>query len=362
MNVSSTILYPNIKKKVSEDYCWFFLLIALSAPLLITDEKLATNIYRVFICIPVLFCIRYKDLSLYIQSYFFKLFLALAAWSFTSLLWSEYGTIHNMVGKILATLVITLLIFNTANYHPKSFASLDIFFIAISLLLLSHLFLKLDYFTYSFTEVNLGIISNKNEFSWISASATILSLSRALITKNLTKKITFCIIFTVLLVITFALESRGALLGAFFGIIGIIAKYQIDKKNYRSFLFIGISIITIITLSSLFSPGYFSDLIERADSHRFDIYLQAYDRITDSPFSLFFGYGIASSSRLTLDGIGLINNYHSIYINTAFYTGVIGLNFSITNFNLSNLQNFVKEQSSKLLGFCRHRDADHICF
>lgn len=314
-----------IKLKVSEQWCWYFFLVILFVPTFTDYEKLVINLYRVWICIPVLICIRWKDFNPFMKNRFVQLFLLLTAWFTLSLTWSDSDTIHNMAAKMLATLALLFLIFNISRYQFERFKKLDYYYILAALLLLSAVYYKWGVIDTSLPGIIFGVFENRNPIAWFSASAAIISFFHVVHARNRLHLILFSISFLLLTSATLSLSSRGALLGLLTGTMIVVFSKAPSLKSFFVYLsIILIALLTTIVTIELYYSDYFSGLIERADSHRFEIYVNAITRITESPSTFFFGHGIAASPR-NMIGESVINNWHSIYINATFYGGIIAL-------------------------------------
>ncbi|WP_252178061.1 O-antigen ligase family protein [Endozoicomonas sp. 4G] len=230
-----------------------------------------------------------------------------------------------MAAKMLATLALLFLIFNISRYQLERFRKLDYYYVLAALILLSAVYYKWGVIDTRLPDVIFGVFDNRNPIAWFSSSAAIISFFHVLHARNRIHLLLFSISFLLLASATLSLSSRGALLGLLAGMI-IVAFSKVDSlKSF--FVYFSISLIaflTVITVIELYYSDYFSSLIERADSHRFEIYANAITRITESPSTLFFGHGIAASPR-NMVGETVINNWHSIYINATFYGGIIAL-------------------------------------
>ena len=320
----------SVKAFISERASWHLLLAVLFLPVLLNDNKGVINIYRVLICIPVLLCIRWTDFQDFLKNRFFYLFSATTLWFTLSLIWSESNSIHNMAGKILASFALLLLTYNCSKYHPDKIKNIKNYFIASCIILVFSILLNAGKLDNTLDGDIFGVFSNRNPVSWILAAGSVLAFHSMLFEKKF--KLLHGVSFIFLFCVIFNIASRGSLLGVVAGcIFAVIYKgYHYKNKIQRRKLYkLIVSAILLLLISSAIGYTIFFEeiysLISRSDSFRFEIYSNAYKAITSSVQSLFFGHGIASSARNTLSNGVLINNWHSVYINALFYTGLIGL-------------------------------------
>ena len=67
-----------------------------------------------------------------------------------------------------------------------------------------------------------------------------------------------------------------------------------------------------------------ADSLERGGSFRLSIWRNAVYRVLESPLHALVGHGLSASTRTVAEGI-LQNHYHSLYLNTLFHGGLVGL-------------------------------------
>jgi O-antigen ligase len=86
-------------------------------------------------------------------------------------------------------------------------------------------------------------------------------------------------------------------------------------------------LILTVTMIATWLMGYWDEVLHRALSFRPEIWLKAVRDTTQE--NLILGKGIASSSRLLIDGISH-HHPHSIYVSTFFYGGLTGALLLVT--------------------------------
>ena len=311
------------KKMIIENWSFYFLVIAVMAPSLIDNSKMVVNLYRVWLCLPILLLMRWDDFKGFFSNTFFKAFSLLSLYFIINLSWSEGNSIHNMASRILATYAFLLLVFCNAKYNRKKLNIFDTIYIISAITLLLAVGIKWEGIG-TYIENAFGIYGNRNPVSWFIAGATIAAFFRVVSSRQ--SRSLFIAAFGILAACLLLLASRGSILGTAIGIACIVLSKCFSSKKSKPYLLYSILGIAAITLFvQAIAPEYISSLIGRGDSARFIIYSRAITEITSSPITLLFGHGIASSARMTLDNGVLINNYHSVYLNMAFYGGLIAL-------------------------------------
>ena len=316
------------KKMVIEKWSFYFLVIAIMIPSLIDDSKGVVNLYRVFLCLPVLLLIRWADLKAFYKNTFVRLFSLLSLYLVISLIWSEGDSLHNMAAKILATYALLLLVFCSAKYNTAKLSQFDTIYIISAITLLLAVGIKWGGIG-TYIEDAFSVYGNRNPVSWFTAGAAIAAFFR--VVNNRQSRLLFMAAFGILATCLLLLASRGSILGAAIGMACILLSKCFSSEKFKSYLLYSIlGIAFVVLFVQVIAPEYISSLISRGDSHRFTIYSMAIEKITSSPVSLLFGHGIASSARITLDNGVLINNFHSVYINMAFYGGLIALSLFLT--------------------------------
>ena len=322
-----TLSYP--KKMIIEKWSFYFLIIAIIVPSFIDYSKSVVNIYRALLCLPILLLIRWTDLKVFYKNTFFRLFSLLSLYFTISLIWSDGDSLHNMATKILATYAFMLMVLCSAKYNQKKVENFDTIYIVSAIILLISIAIKWSGIGTFFTDDIFGVFGNRNPVSWFTAGATIAAFFRIINNRQL--RILFIAAFSILVTSLLLMASRGSILGTAVGMACIILSkcFSSDKsKSYLLYSVIGISIAVLCI--QIIAPEYISSLISRADSNRFTIYSIAIEKITSSPTTLLFGQGIASSARITLDNGTIINNFHSVYLNMAFYGGLIALSLFLS--------------------------------
>jgi O-antigen ligase len=112
-------------------------------------------------------------------------------------------------------------------------------------------------------------------------------------------------------------RSRGPLLAIVLVTLGasLLIRNQRSKYLIALIVFIGLACLAI-------EPNLLYSLSERGASFRPEIWKAGWPRIMES---WIFGHGIATSSKVIIDGQTQFNHYHNIILSTWFYSGIIGI-------------------------------------
>lgn len=320
-----------IRDKVSEVFCWYFFLFLLVISVSLDNGKAAVNFYRVWICIPVLLCIRWSDFKQIISVRFVQYFLALTAWLSISLLWSDSHKLHNMAAKLLATTALLFMVANLVMYQKSRLVQAEVCYVVSAMVLVLMIYLKWGYLGNDFSGSPYGSFGYYNLVAWFLSSACTVALSLILNKPRKSILLLFIAAFIVLLVSVVLFKSRGALLGLFTGSALLVTRFYwkalISLKGIVFVLVVAASLFLLLTLfiDTGSVSAYVSNLLSRADAGRFLIYEEAFKRIAESTSTLVFGHGIAADpENIVWRGMKIVH-WHSVYISTLFYGGLVGL-------------------------------------
>jgi O-antigen ligase len=125
----------------------------------------------------------------------------------------------------------------------------------------------------------------------------------------------FILPIIVLVLLTF---SRGPLIGvALTATLGLVLA---EQKKIAAVLICFILLLALL----IFSGGFdHFEIIKRADSHRFEIWADAFEKITQKPI---FGWGIKDLTKFAASsGAPGWKSPHNVFVGTLFYGGFVGL-------------------------------------
>ncbi len=309
-----------IKKNISEKYCFILLLLIIGTSVLIDNQKLVTNIYRVLICLPILLCVRHHDASEFIKNRFVQFFIILTLWSTLTLFWPESEKPINMLTKIITTIIFLYLIYLNCTYQKKLFLNFEFFYISAAVILAVTLWItygRLD----SIKDQVFGVFGNINGVAWFLSSAALIAFYKVIYSQY---KILNTLALLVIIYTLIPTRCLGSYLAICFGLF--ILATSLIKPLYQRWIFGMLASLLLIAIAlHIIYPGFFFKIYNNFDGNRVYIYLNSYDKVTSSNWTMLFGNGLASSARNTLPTGLVINNWHSVYINMVYYCGIIGL-------------------------------------
>jgi O-antigen ligase len=193
-------------------------------------------------------------------------------------------------------------------------------------LLLSGVFLedKIKYFVqYRKVITQDGLFRHANSVGWMFAMQIILLIDWFR-RSTFSRSICYGLLVTGLLIpimVMFFAQSRSA----YIGLVAGLGMYCL-LLNKRVFL-VFISLVLLSSLSFVLVYLFMDlpaieSLIKRADAGRFQIYSGAFEAILKKPI---WGHGYAASAENVPWKNVSISHYHSLYLNTLFYGGVVAL-------------------------------------
>ena len=249
-----------------------------------------------------------------------------------------------MVLKILSLTVFLMLIFNTATYNQRLFQQLDKLYILLALILSSLVLVKFVGANH-FTEFVYGIFDNRNPLAWFIAACSVVVAY-----KFIAQKPGYYLagIFIVLVSVLWLLGSRAGLVAVVAGVV--FTFLQVYRWSFKAIA--GVMVGVTILFACLAYVDSFQGLVARADSHRFEIYHNAFSAITLNLKTFFIGHGIATSSVNYLADGTFVTHWHNVYLNVLFYTGFIGLVCFVNCFFYRFWLLFKKKSAFLCMGCC----------
>ncbi|WP_330927248.1 O-antigen ligase family protein [Candidatus Sororendozoicomonas aggregata] len=319
-----------LRKTVSEQFGFYLICTVIVTTALIDHEKSVTNIYRVGVCLPILLCLRGLDIKAFISMPFVQLFLTLTLWSTLTLFWSDAGSIKNMATKLLCATVFLYAVFLMRRYQCEKARYLEGLFVAAGCALSIAVLIKFDASSmiYSlFATSGYGAFGNINEMAWFVSGALLVALFHGVHPGGETGKKAKTLAILAVPLLCYMLSQTKSLAAALSVVAGVLF-FMVSalKAPYHKWLYGVLVLLLTVAVAGHYS---YSDALftfyQQLDRSRVEIYQSAYQAITSSWQTVVFGEGLASSARNTLSNGELMNNWHSIYINTVFYTGIVGL-------------------------------------
>ena len=312
------------REKMVIHFPWIMLVLILIISVTINDKKLITNIYRVLACLPILFLIKVDDFKNLSCNKFNYLFMLLLGYTALTLGWNISDNTDNLAARLVTTFLFFYLIYLIVIYNPKKLFSIEKLYILSGFLFLIMVpfyneiqnLLKVGGMTHS-------AFTHHSPLGWLLGTVTLICFYNYFFSDNKKNKYVYLSTTCLFLIATFINQSRGGILVATGGMVGIFF-IGLNNKNMKKVLSLFIAaLISISVLFVLFEP-FFMKLIARADAGRFVIYQNAWQAINESWLYFIFGHG-ASANPANYIGTFKAVNYHNLYLDTWFHSGLIGV-------------------------------------
>jgi len=125
------------------------------------------------------------------------------------------------------------------------------------------------------------------------------------------------VLFFIMLFFLYFYNSRSAMVGLFFGVIGLsFLSYQLGQKKL-------LSLIVFIALSSLAINYFYGNILNRGISYRTDIWLSGLNKIADCGWLM--GCGFGGNSDILIKNGQSFQHAHNLFLSHLSNTGLFGL-------------------------------------
>ncbi|MGY0217711.1 O-antigen ligase family protein [Endozoicomonadaceae bacterium StTr2] len=309
------------KQILTENWSLWLLMLTMLLFVTVEHEKTAVNIFRIGICLPVLvFSVKHIIVLRY-QDEFARLLSLFLLWGLLSLLWSPVENIKlfdNLIARTLTVFVVFYIAFH-ASKNELSRLWIEYAYLISAVILLINAEINRNSQDHGF-----GTFDSLNLVAWFISSAAIVSFNNLFFVKKTSYRLFFLILTAVYIFAIVEMGSRAAMLGFVTGFFSIFLYYFIFTDLKRLAVYCASLSFFIFFIVIFFDSSYVLWLIERGDSSRFVVYANAFDLITNTPASILFGHGLAADA-VNFTEYKRVAHFHSIYLSTLFYTGVVGL-------------------------------------
>ena len=298
---------------------WLLIVLLFVSTFLLPDKKMVTNIYRVLVCIPVLFMVNLQDCKVFFKNKQFLLLSVLLLYTALTLLWSPPDKITNILGRLITTMLLVYLFFCLRRYDSSRLKKMPALYLVAGtisiVMILSNWegLIAIDRWTLPY-----GVLDHHAPLSWFMAVCFIISIYSYF--DSATHKVIYLVMSLLFSVLVFLSQSRGGILMLLLGLL--ICLYHFNR--YKVIKVSLALLIVFLVVSSFFGFDYVLELFARADAGRFVIYENAWHGISLRWFDFVFGHG-AGSDTSNMIGSFEADHYHNLYLNTWYLTGLIGL-------------------------------------
>lgn len=328
-------LIPAVQRwraNLRERYLWLLLPAFFWVAFTLDSRGAVTNVLRIAVFIPVLFALRPIDLAHLWGNGAARWFVLLIAWLSLTLLWDGASEEDwKILQQGLLVLTLMMLVFLTCRFRPDRNATVFISFILAGLLgavliaiawpgtpaMLSEQFPGVDRRLF----YTRGILSISIYVGWMMAVLFIAAFFVALSARGYTALMFYlaAVVFALLMVMA---QSRAAWLVM---VVGFVMAVVLQQPRRLVWWLAGSVLVAVLAL--LLSDQLCQmllDSLERGNSYRFAIWQNGLGQLLDSPLNALVGFGL-SASTTNVSAATVQDHYHSIYLSTAYYGGLIAL-------------------------------------
>lgn len=320
------------RKNLRERYLWVLLPVFFLVAFTLHSRGAVTNVFRFGVFIPVLFAIRPVDLAQIWGNGAARWFILLMAWLSLTLLWDGANEEDwKILQRGLQVFTLMTLVYLTCHFQPQRAPVIFYSFILAGLLgavliaiawpgtpaMLSEQFPEIDRRLF----YTRGILSISIYVGWMMAVLFIAAFFVALSSRGFTALFYYLAATAFGLLMVMA-QSRAAWLVMAVGFVMAVAL----QKPHRLVWWLVASVLTAM-LALLLSDQLCQimlDSIERGNSYRFAIWQNGLGQLLHSPLNGLVGFGL-SAPTTNVSAATVQDHYHSIYLSTAYYGGVIAL-------------------------------------
>ncbi|KJS09205.1 MAG: hypothetical protein VR73_02925 [Gammaproteobacteria bacterium BRH_c0] len=320
------------RTNLRERYLWLLLPAFFWLAFILDSRGAVANVFRIAVFIPVLFVIRPVDLRAIWGSDAARWFVLLMAWLSLTLLWDGASEEDwKILQRGLQALTLMVLVFLSCHFQAQREPAILTHFILAGLAgavlialawpgtpaMLSEQFPGIDRRLF----YTRGILSISIYVGWMMAILFIAAFFMALSARGVASWFYYLAASAFALLMVMA-QSRAACLVM---IVGFVMAIAMQKPRWLLWWLAGSALAVVLAV--LLSDQLYQivlDSLERGNSYRFAIWQNGLGQLLHSPLNGLVGFGL-SASTTNLSAATMQDHYHSIYLNTVWYGGVVAL-------------------------------------
>lgn len=320
------------RSTLRERHLWLLLALFFCAAFVMESRSGVVNALRLLVFAPVLFVTRREDLQALWHNRAARWLLLLMAWLSVTLLWNGVsGEDWRLLQRGFYVVTLLLLVFLVSRLQPQRDRVVFFVYIFAGLagailiamawpgtpVMLGEQFPALDRSVF----YTRGIFTISIYVAWIMAVLFIAAFFVALSTKGFTA-VVFYLAATAFALLMVMAQSRAAWLAMAVGFAMAVALVQ-----PRRFLWWLAGLVLVFATALILSDAVYElllDNLQRGNSYRIAIWCNAIEQFLLSPLRILTGFGLSASTTNVAQGM-VQNHYHSIYLSTFYYGGVIAL-------------------------------------
>lgn len=317
-----------LRDAIATRYAWIALLTFFAICFLPGNSTGATNLYRLFVVVPMLLCFRLADLAVIWAQAPARWFLLLCGWLSLTLLWDGWS--HKDAKLLLRALnVVALfyLVFLIGRFHrPRVPLLLDgwvVFgMLGAALILLDWA----DPWTPDWghhVQSPRGVFNHHVLVGWALASTALVALYRFVTAARRSVQVAHGLAALALGLLVLWVQARSAYVVLIGGALLLLCLHP----GRRAAAMAGAGLLLAVTLLLLF-PAQLSligdHILERGTAGRLDIWRQGWQQMLTSGWHLYLGQGLSAEAAHEVAGTPTAH-YHNLLLNQLFYAGAVGV-------------------------------------
>lgn len=322
--------FDNSKSRFVEKYLWLLLPILFFILFVPENSTGITNLYRLLIVLPLLFCARTIDIKALWDNSSARWMLLLCGWMLASLFFDGY--IYKdlkLFWRLLNFVGLFYLVFLYSRYHDSRISRVQPFLLLFgvvgSVLILSD-WQGLRYFDVNknyYVESSRGIFDHHLEVGWAMALLGIVALNQFLGARNGYKASLGAALFVFFSVVVLFVQARG---GYVLFAVGSVLLLFFSPGKRAQWTLVGSTLLLMLSFI-LFRDELLTlwrHALDRGTAGRYPIWNNGVHALSESVWSLLFGHGLSANTE-NMVGNFQAAHFHNFFLNHTFYTGLIGL-------------------------------------
>lgn len=349
--------------QLRERHAWVLLLALFVIAFVVPNHTAATNLYRLFIVIPMLFCCSRGDWKVIWANAAARYFLLMCGYLLLTM--SFDGWSHDDRRLLIGSLNVYGLFFLTylvSRYQPQRCGLILSGYLWVGMLGAILIALDWDSLTQYIANhvgqwsgldampmhrwdrngATRGVFSNPIFVSWVLADLGIIAFHQMLRARSFAGSAGYALAGLVFAAITFCLETRAGYMMLATGILLLVLVFN-DLRGWSALLMVAAIGGLLAFLFSEQANQIWGSAVDRGMSFRIPIWQNGINAITDSWSTLVFGHGLSAS---TVNQVGDVAfpHYHNFFLNHGYYSGLVGLGLCLAFLVLTLRKTFGEPQ------------------
>lgn len=351
------------RQLLREQHAWMLFPILFAIAFIMPNHTAATNLYRLFIVIPMLFCFSRADVEMIWANAAARYFMLMCGYLMVSLFfdgWTQGD--RQMLVASLNIYGLFYLSFLVCRYQQhRGGQILDSFFV-LGLIGAVLIVLKWESLrdlveawlgpmlgrevaplqAWDRAGATRGVFSNPIFVSWVMADLGIIAFYRMLLASTYGRMGGYAAAGLFFAAITFCLETRAGYMMLIAGILLLVVLFNNRRVWFALLAVVAVGAVLAVAFSEV-STLIWRNAMERGMSFRTAIWSNGIQAISDSWTTLVFGHGMSVSTDNRVGDV-LFPHYHSFFLNHTFYAGLIGLGLCLAFLGLTLHKTFRSPQ------------------